>query len=197
MELEELQSAWGRMSHELEKQKELTNEIIMEMTKEKYRTKFKSITTYEKAGTLICLISAVYIGFNIPKLDTWYLLLCGLIAILFSIVMPILVLRSLNRIQKLNIIELSYRDALLQYAKEKKHLLKVQQYGIYASFLYLMAFLPTIAKIVNGKNLFLEPSTLVWKLLVMVVFLVFFARWGYGHYKRITISAEQLIRDLE
>ncbi|WP_281543256.1 hypothetical protein [Maribacter aestuarii] len=197
MELEELQSAWAQMSRELEKQKELTNEIIMDMTKEKYRAKFKTITNYEKAGTIVCLISALYIGLNILKLDTWYLLLCGLFAILFSVLMPVLVLRSLKRIRKLNIIDLNYKDALLQYTKAKNHLLRVQRYGLYASFLYLMTFLPAIAKIVNDKNLFLEPSTLVWKLLIMAVFLALFAQWGYGQYKRITSSAEQLIKDLE
>ncbi len=197
MELEELQSAWTQMSHQLEKQKELTNEIIMEMTKEKYRTKFKAITNFEKAGALVCIASALFIFFNIPKLDTWYLLACGLIAIVFSIVLPILVLGSLKKIQCLDIVNLSYKDALLEYTKSKTKLLKIQRYGIYASFIYLMAFLPAIAKILNGKDLFLEPSTLLWKTIVMAVFLLIIARWGYGHYKRVTSSAEQLIKDLE
>ena len=197
MELEELQSAWTQMSYELEKQKELTNDIIMEMTKEKYRTKFKTITNYEKAGTLLLIASALLIVFNIPKLDTWYLLICGLIAIVFSIILPILVLSSLKKIQRLDIVNLPYKDALLEYTKSKTKLLKIQRYGIYASFIYLIAFLPTTAKIFNGKDLFLEPFTLFWKIVVMAVFLLIIARWGYGHYKSITSSAEQLIKDLE
>jgi len=92
MELEELQAAWTQMSNELEKQKELTNTLIMDMTKEKYNAKFRTITNYEKAGTLVCVASAVFIALNIQKLDTWYLLACGLFAVLFSVIMPILVL---------------------------------------------------------------------------------------------------------
>ena len=197
MELEELQAAWTQMSHELEKQKELTNEIIMDMTKEKYKTKFRTITRYEKVGSLVCVVSAVFVLFNIGKLDTWYLLACGLFAILFSILMPILVLSSLKKIQQVDIGNLSYKDALLNYTKAKTNLLKIQRYGMYASLIYLITFLPAIAKIFNGKNLFLEPTTLLWKLLVMGIFLLLFAQWGYGHYKRITSSAEQLIKDLE
>jgi len=103
MELEELQAAWTQMSHELEKQKELTNEIIMNMTKEKYNAKFKTLTNFEKAGSLVCVASALFILVNITKLDTWYLLACGLFAVLFSVVLPFLVLRSLKRIRQLDI----------------------------------------------------------------------------------------------
>ena len=197
MELEELQTAWTAMSHELEKQKELTNDIIMEMTKEKYRAKFRTITNYEKAGTLVCAASAVFILIQVNKLDTWYLLACGLFAVLFSILLPFLVLRSLKRIRQLDIINLNYKDALLKYTKAKANLLKIQRYGSFASMLYLAAFLPSVAKILNDKNLFLEPSSLLWKLGIMAIFLILFTLWGYGHYKRITNAAEQLIKDLE
>lgn len=197
MELEELQAAWTQMSHELEKQKELTNEIIMNMTKEKYNAKFKTLTNFEKAGSLVCVASALFILVNITKLDTWYLLACGLFAVLFSVVLPFLVLRSLKRIRQLDIVSLNHRDALLTYTKAKTKLLKIQRYGSYAAILYLATFLPTIGKIINNKNLFLEPTAFLWKLLIVSVFLVLFAQWGYGHYKRITSSAEQLIKDLE
>ena len=197
MELEELQSAWTQMSQELKKQKELTNEIIMEMTKEKYRSKFRTITNYEKAGTLVCIASTLFIAFNILKLDTWYLLACGLVAILFSVVLPLLVLRSLKRIQQLDIANLNYKETLLHYTKAKSNLLKIQRYGMFASFIFLLAFLPAIAKIINGKDLFLEPGNFLLKLFIMAVFLVLISQWGYGHYKRVTNSAEQLIKDLE
>jgi len=197
MELEELQAAWTQMSHELEKQKELTNEIIMNMTKEKYNAKFRTLTNFEKAGSLVCLVSALFILVNITKLDTWYLLACGLFVVLFSVVLPFLVLRSLKRIRQLDIVSLNHRDALLTYTKAKTKLLKIQRYGSYATILYLATFLPTIGKIINNKNLFLEPTAFLWKLLIVSVFSVLFAQWGYGHYKRITSSAEQLIKDLE
>jgi len=197
MELEELQAAWTQMSNELEKQKELTNTLIMDMTKEKYNAKFRTITNYEKAGTLVCVASAVFIALNIQKLDTWYLLACGLFAVLFSVIMPILVLGALKKIRQLDIVYLNYKEALLKYTKAKTNLLKIQRYGGYASILYIAAFLPAVARILNGRNLFLEPSNLLWKLAVMSVFMVLFTYWGYGHYKRITNAAEQLIKDLE
>lgn len=169
----------------------------MEMTKEKYRTKFRTITYYEKAGALICLASAGFILFNINKLDTLYLLACGVFAIHFSTVLPLLVLRSLKRIQQLDIANLNYKDTLLNYAKAKTNLLKIQRYGIFASLLYLVAFLPTMGKIINNRNLFLEPWGFVWKIGIMGIFLLLFPQWGYGHYKRITNSVEHLIKDLE
>ena len=58
MELEELQSAWTQMSDELNHQKKLTNQIILDMTKQKYQNKFSTITKYETLGAVVCFANA-------------------------------------------------------------------------------------------------------------------------------------------
>ena len=40
MELEEMQAAWSQMSQDLEKQKQLTDEIILKMTQQKYTSQW-------------------------------------------------------------------------------------------------------------------------------------------------------------
>jgi hypothetical protein len=61
----------------------------------------------------------------------------------------------------------------------------------------MLTILPVASKIGNGKDLFVETAAWYIYVPVMGVFLFFFARWGYGCYKRITKSAENLLRELE
>ena len=88
MELEELQLAWTQMGKELETQKKLTNNMIMEMTRIRYKNKFKKISTYEKAGTVVCFGVAILILIKFNKLDMWYLQAAGILCLGFLIIMP-------------------------------------------------------------------------------------------------------------
>jgi hypothetical protein len=197
MELQELQTLWSEMSQELEQQKKLTNELIMKMTQERYSNKFQKISMYETIGAVICFISALFILLKFTVLDTWYLQLCGAFTVLFLILLPILTLGSLNRIKRINLAENSFKDTIVQFTKAKKQLLLLQRIGIYLSFLLMFTILPVASKIGKGKDLFLETNIWYVYLPVMAIFLFFFARWGYGCYKNITSSAENILGELE
>ena len=83
MELEELRNEWQEMSKEIEKQKILTDKLIIDMTEKKYKNKLKSISIPETIGTVICFAAAIYIFINFSLLDTWYMQLSGLFTALF------------------------------------------------------------------------------------------------------------------
>lgn len=199
MELEELKANWQAMSQELENQKKLTNEIILKMTKENYRNKFRKLYSYETIGAIICYILAVLILFNFGKLDTLYLKISGILTIAFLTVLPTLVLRALKRIKNLDILKGSYKDNLLKYIKEKNGLLKLQQIGIVLSFLSVL-FSPALAlKLLRDKTLVLSQLKLeqMVAMVFVVLLMVLVSRWGYGSYKKVTNSAEALLKDLE
>ncbi len=197
MELKELETLWSEMSQELESQKKLTNELIMNMTQEKYSNKFQKISTYETIGGVICIIAAIFILTKFSVLDTWYLQLCGLFTVIFLILLPVLTLNSLRRIQKLNIADKNIKETLVSFSKAKEQLLFLQRFGLYLSFILMFTVLPVAGKIMNGKDLFLESNILYIYFPIMAIFLFFFARWGYGCYKSITNSAENILKELE
>ncbi len=199
MEIEELQATWTAMSQELDKQKRLTDKIILEMTQQKYKSKFHGITLYETMGSVICFATALFLVFNFYKLDTWYLMLCGIITLAFLVMLPILTLSTLGKLKNLEISEYNYKETLQKYTKVKNRLLLIQQFGVYASFLLLFTTLPVASKVLSDKDFFLMEKD-VWLYVfigVVVVFLVFFARWGYGCYKNITDSAEDILKEME
>ncbi|MBT8188541.1 MAG: hypothetical protein KJO73_12695 [Croceitalea sp.] len=197
MELDELQTIWQNMSTELEQQKKLTNTLIMEMTQQKYKNKFSKLKTYETIGGVICFAAAIYLIFNFGKLDTWYLSLSGIFAIAFLVILPILTLGTLNSISGLKLQEKNYSETIISYQKQKKRLLIIQQAGIFCSFLFMLVSLPVASKILKDKDLFVDGQNLLWYIPIMTIFLLFFARWGYGCYKSITTSAENLLTELE
>lgn len=197
MDLEEIQTIWSEMSDQLEQQKKLTNEIIMKMTQDRYRNKFDKITFYETIGAIICFVMAIYFLVNINKLDTWYLLACGMFTIAFLIILPAITLGLLGKIKRMNIVKNSFKETIVGYTKAKNQLLLIQRVGIYLSFILVFTCLPVFSKIMKNKDLFLESRILLIYFPIMAIFLFFFARWGYKCYKNITNSAENILKELE
>lgn len=199
MELEELQSAWTKMSNELDQQKKLTNKIILDMTKQKYQNKFTTITKYESLGALVCFAIALFVIFNFNKLDTWYLQACGAFTLLFLIVLPVSVLSTLKKIKNIDILKGSYKENLKVYVHTKNRLLRLQQIGIVVGFIGLFFIVPVTSKIISNKNVFLNSlkTEQIVTLTITLVAMVFFCNWAYKGYKKITQSAQELLQDLE
>ena len=199
MEIEEIQATWSKLSSELEKQRKLTNKIIMEMTQQRYSNKFKTISTIETIGAVICLFTCIYILVNIDKLDTWYLLACGIFTVAFLLAMPVMVLRFLHKIKNIDILKNSYRDTVVTYARAKKNLLMIQQLGIYASFVLMFSTAAVFSKIWSNVDFFMieRAGWLYGSIIIATIVVIFFARWGYRCYVNITSSAEGILKELD
>lgn len=199
MEIEEMKTLWSEMSDQLEQQKKLTNEIIMNMTQERYTNKFRTISTYETFGALLCLIVFLFILLNLKKLDTWYLMTCGIITLAFISVLPVLTLMLLGKIKNFNIIDKSYKEALIGFQRAKKNLLTLQQFAIYASFIIIFTSSAVFAKIFGNKDFFMIDRGIKEYLVFgfTIAFVFFFSRWGLRAYKKITKSAENVLNEAE
>ena len=199
MEIEEMKVLWSDLSDQLNQQKKLTNDIIMSMTQEKYINKFRTISKYETIGACICFAIVIYVLANFGALDTWFLKTCGIFTAGFLCIQPILTLRTLSNIKRLNILDKTYSETLVSYTKAKTNLLKAQQFGIFGSFVFMFTSSPVLVKILTNKD-FYSVEHNVWAYLLMgitVVLAIVVCRWGYKHYQRITHSAEELIKGLE
>lgn len=200
MELEEMQAVWTQMSDKIEKQKKLTDKMIIMMTQEKYRNKLNKIAYPETIGAVICYAIVVLILVNITKLDNWYSLLCGVICILVLSVLPILSLKTIHRIKNIDIVANSYKDTLLEYAKQKKSFQKSMKLGYYLGFVLMFAIMPVTTKIIKGKDLF-ENTKSIWPFAIAIplaiVFFIYFSKWAIRCYNNNINSAESLIKDIE
>ncbi|AXT59636.1 hypothetical protein D1816_04450 [Aquimarina sp. AD10] len=198
MELEEMQAIWSQMSDQIENQKRLTNKLIMEMTQERFKNKIGIISKYEGMGALICFAAAILILFQLSKLDTWYLLTSGIFTIAYLIFLPIYILRSINTMKRINIISNTYKETLIEYAKNRKQFLFSQRLGIYLNFILMIVSLPVIIKLFKDEDIFVtNVEVLYWYIPIMTLFLIFFSKWGYGKYKRLTASATKILEELQ
>ncbi|UZR95214.1 hypothetical protein [Chondrinema litorale] len=197
MELEEMQNLWTEMSQKMGKQQSLTDKIITDMIQQKYRNRFDKISTYETIGAVVCFIAAILMIVNFGKLDTWYFVLSGGFSIAYLLVLPVIVLNSLNKIKRLNIAQNTYKQTILAFAKAKKQLLQVQKTGIYLNVIFVAVFMPVVGKLFHDKDVFLESNLVYIYIPLMMVFLFFFSKWGYSCYTNITSSAEKVLQELE
>ena len=197
MELQEMQTAWTQMSQELEKQKTLTNDLIMKMTQQRYRNKINILSKYEGLGALICFLSAMLLIPQLQKMNTWYLMVSAIFTLAYLIILPISVLYSIYKLKTINVLKNSYRELLVTYTKRKKRFLQIQQVGIVFNFIFITISLPVVLKVFKNKDLFIDDSNiLLWYVPIMSVFLLLFSRWGYGKYKRVVTSANFILEEL-
>jgi len=198
MTLDEMQNVWSEMTEKLENQKQLTDTLIMEMTVQKFKNKIGKISSFESGGAVICFIAAILLTINIGKLDTWYLLASGIIVIGYLIIIPFIVLRSIQNMKRINISENTNRQSLIDFTKRRKYFLLLQKIAIVLNFVLMVLILPVFSKIANDKDLFVNNANLwYWYVPVMLLFLIPFSRWGYKSYKNMTASAEHLLKDLQ
>jgi len=199
MDIEEMKALWSDMSDQLDQQKKLTNDIIIKMTQEKYSNKFRTLANYETFGAIVCFAILIFLLLNFHKLDTWYLLTCGIITMAFMIIFPVLTLRYLRKIKQFDIINKNYKEVLVGFHKAKTNLLNLQKAGVFASFIVIFTSAAVFAKIFNDKDFFMiERGVKEYVFLAFtLVFVFFFSRWGYKAYQRIANSAESVLKELE
>lgn len=200
MKVEDIQSIWTEMSEELEKQKKLTHEIIMQMTQQRYNNQLQKIATYEGIGAVFCFVIAFFVLANINKLDNWYLLACGIFSIAFLLFYPFLSLGSIRSMRHININKGNYTETLKAFTKARNNFLIVQRIGIALGFVLGFAMLVVGAKILRDKDVFQffkETGIWVWSIPLFIVLMILVSRWGYRHYKRITKSAGNILSELE
>lgn len=192
-----MRNEWQEMSKKMERQQLLTDKLIIEMTQEKYKNKLKSISIPETVGTVICFLSAFYILVHFNKLDTWYLVVCGVFSMLYLIILPVKSMRSVKKMQRINISNKSIAQNLIDFARSKKQFWLVQRVGFYLSFIFIITILPISGKLLSNKDLFLENKLWYFYVPVLIVFMLVFSKWGLKHYKKATQSAENLLKELE
>lgn len=199
MELEEMKSLWEDMSQKIDQQKVLTDKLIIDMTQERYTNRFSKILMYESFGAVVCFASAIYLVINLGKLDTWYLLTFGIVTLILLFILPIVVLRAIGKIKRINIAKDNYKETLIGFYKSKTELLFTQRLGIYLSFVLALVMLPVTLKVVNNKDVFAQEHTIkLWIFIpLLLISLFFYSRWWYKNYKSITKSAENILKELD
>lgn len=199
MDLDEMKTVWNDMSQKLENQQRLTDKLIIEMTQQKYKNRFSALTAYETSGAVICFAIAIVLLFSLNKMNEPYLLVCSLFCIAFLTILPILTLDAIRNMKQLDLTRDNYKNTLIAFTRKKKRMLLIQQVGMALGFLFFVCFIPVSNHLFGNDPLFekeMDVSFYIAIVLGVAVMLVV-SRWGYRSYKRVTASAERVIKELE
>lgn len=197
MELEEMKTVWQDLTKELNQQKKLTNKIILKMTQQEYKSKINKIAIPEVIGSVFCFGMAITLLVNLPLYHNPLTMACGIVSIVILLALPVASLRSIRRLNSINLTQNSYKETLMEYRLGRRQLKVVQQVGFVLSFFLLFTSLPPLSMIMKGKDLFAESSTWLWYVPFGVLFFALFTFYVYRCYKSIIHSTDQLIEDLE
>jgi hypothetical protein len=197
MELEEMKAVWSDLSEQLEQQKKLTDEIILKMTQQQYRTKINKIFIPELIGTIICFGMGAILLFNLSKLDTTLTLSTGILTILILFALPVLSLGALRRLRSINVVSNTYQQTMQQYTRGIQQWQSIQQISLYISFVLMFVMVPPMLKIIKGKDLTIGPEDLLIYVPLAFIFFAFFTSYVYRCYRSVVRSTDQMLQDLE
>jgi hypothetical protein len=185
------------MSQKVDQQKILTDRLIIDMTKKRYANKMRRISIPESIAALICFAAVVYLISNFGLLDVWYLQLSGIITIVSCLILPVLSLKSIQKMKTINISKNTYKESLVIYAKGKAKFMLIQKVGFYTSFLVLISSVIFFGKIMKGIDIFTITEKLNWLVPSGIGVLFIFTQWVLKKYKKVTTSANNILNELE
>ncbi|SHN20133.1 hypothetical protein [Mucilaginibacter sp. OK098] len=195
MELEEMKTIWGEMSAEIEKQKKLTDSLIIKMTQVNYRSKIGKIIVPEIIGSLVCVATALFIFINFQQLGIWYLQVCGVASAVISLLLALLSLRAVNKLSSINISNNNLKQALSDYSKGKIQFVFVQKLTFYLGAVLMLTILPVMCKLIDGVDLFKVTRLWMWYV-VAFPFFRWFTTWVFKRYKKTIQGAENILKEL-
>lgn len=195
MELEEMKNLWEGMSKKVEKQELLTKNLLEKVTEQKYHSKLNKIRYSEMIGTIICYLGAVYLIMNFVKIDPLAEKIFAIIAIGLLLTLPVISLRSLNRMQNLPISSKTYLDTLNDFGKRKMRFQKFQKLNVSLGLFLLIVAIPVLSAI---KGVDLSETEHFWTLTFPISIIAFlgFAFWVFRSYKKSLEATEKLLSDI-
>jgi hypothetical protein len=196
MEMEEMKKIWANMSEQIEKQKKLTDSLVMQMAAAGYKNKLGSILIPELVGSVICFVSVLLIVFNFQKLDTWYLQVCGFVSVVILLLLPVLSLHAFYKMRNINIAGNSYKQSLADCSKARLRLIRVQKLSFYFSAVLMLIILPVSCSIVGKPDIFKSQKLWLWYAVGYIIFFPF-ARWAFKKYSKISQTAENILKQVE
>jgi hypothetical protein len=196
MELEEMKTLWGEMSAEIEKQKKLTDSLIIKMTQVNYKNKMNKILIPEVTGSIVCFAGLIFILLNMQKLNNWYLLACGIITVIILLILPVLSIKAIRRMMGVNILNNDLKQSLLEYAKSKKQFVSVQKLSFYLGAILMLTTIPVAARIIGEMDLFIKTRLWLW---YAIAFPFFYGitNWIFKSYNKTSKAAENILKELD
>ncbi len=196
MELEEMKLLWSDLNVKVEKQSRIQQEMIMKITRQKYRSKLEVIRLSEMVGSVVCFIYVAYLMSHFGELVLWYNRVLAIVSMLILIIPPILSLRVLRGMKNLQVGIESPAVLLQKFARRKLEFWKIQRMSMLLSGVLLLTVLLPFTEIEGTGNRLTTYSFWMIYIPLALLFMLLFSRWVWSKYKGAIEASEQLLSEL-
>lgn len=197
MDLDKMKEIWSEMSDQLEKQKKLTNQIILKMTQERSKNRLNKLINFEIIGSIISMSLIILIVVNFDKLDNWLMLTAGIVSIIIFVVSTLMSLNFIKKAKKIDVVKNSYKQTLKDFATCYKTYQIHMKLSTILGIAMVFVFLPVMAKILSNKDVLSDleefwESLIACSIILPVVWYII-----YKFYSRNMEEVNRLLKDLE
>jgi hypothetical protein len=196
MELDDLKNTWNEMDIQVEEKQYLTLNTVDKMSNRKFYSKLYKIILPEIFGSLICIVSAFYIGFNFDKLNGLFYQIIGVLGISIFVIVTVISLISLQHLNKVGDVGKPYVDTLKDFVIQKIKFHKLQKLNLQFSYPQLVIVVLLLPKLFSKNGMSESVYFYTFSFSCCFIFLLFFSKWVMKNYNRTIRQTEDLLREL-
>ncbi|PZX57713.1 hypothetical protein LV84_01842 [Algoriphagus ratkowskyi] len=192
-----MKSLWSDLSVQVEKQDRIQKELLLQITKQKFRDKLNSVRIPEILGSLVCVVYAMYLLSRFGDFELWYNQILALVTIFILIALPTASLLAIKGMQNVRIDAETPATILDKFTKSKIRFWKVQRYGVIFGSLVMVTILPPLAELSDNSEMIANPTFWMIYIPAGLVFMYLFSRWALKKYKGVIDSSEKILLKIE
>ncbi|MEO6538106.1 MAG: hypothetical protein ABIT07_12445 [Ferruginibacter sp.] len=196
MDLDELKKTWNEMSTQLPVNQDVNFKKFDKMSKKKLRSKLNKIIIPEIAGSLVCVGSAAFIGFNFYRLDSPAFQIVGIITVILLVILAVISLLSIKQLYQGGDLNKSYSDTLKTFATQKLKFCRLQKLNLMLSYLLLVTVLLLSTRLFGRNEITDSKYFWIFSISIGYIFLVFFSKWVAQKYNGTIRQTEALLNEL-
>lgn len=195
MELNDLKNTWDNAGNK-KHQQNLTSKLIDQISQTRYVSKINRIAYPEMIGSVICILTAMFIGFTFYKLETVFFQAVGIISILLLLSISVISFLSLRQLKLSNDFSRPYADTLRMFATQKLIFSKLQKININLSYLLLVVVIILLPKILSDQDVTDSKYFWMFSFSFGYIFLFYFSKKVSKYYQNTLRRSEELLNEL-
>lgn len=197
MELEQMKAIWSDMSTRLDRQQEVTDQLILKMAHEKSSSRLGRIIIAESLGIVFTAILLILLVSRFDQLNNWLTITGGIVTILIFLLSIAMGGRIIQQATKINLVTQTYQQNLANFTALKKTLGFYKRLSIIINIIMPFFLLPVVFQLLLDKDLLQDFASYGWALLltglITPVALYFIIRY----YRRNMAQVSKAIRETE
>jgi hypothetical protein len=197
MELEEIKNIWSEMNQKPNKQIGLTYNNFDDVRQLKYNKQANIFKGGEVIGLLVAYTLAGIILYKFNVLDKWYLIMSGIILVIYLLVMPLYTITGIMRMKKIDLVNSNYKEVLEHFYSTKSRLKQAEKISLIASPFLFVASTFILVKIFTDINLFVLDIQLHILFFIGIAFLgaILFNVWAFKKRNEKLKSVKKLLEE--